>query len=72
MSETAVLVERLNTHIDDSTQRHKNHEERISPLEDFMKEIKNDIKWVQRILIGLVGLVASPYAVEIFKYFLKN
>ena len=72
MDETAVLVERMNTHIEDSNVRHKNHEERLKPLEDFAAEIKVDIRWVQKIGLGILAVVASPYAVEMFKYLLSK
>ena len=72
MTETAVLMERVNTHIDDSNKRHEQHEVRIKPLEDFVSEMKIDIKWIQKIGLGILAIVASPYAVELFKYLLKK
>ena len=72
MSENAVIEERLNTHIIDSNTRYKNHDERLVPLEDFMKEIKIDLAWVKKIGVGILGVVVSPYAVELFKYLLKK
>ena len=72
MSETAVLEERINTHIADSNVRHKDHEGRLMPLEDFMKEIKLDLGWVKKIGVGILGVVISPYAVELFKYLIQK
>lgn len=72
MSENAVLEERINTHIGDSNVRHKNHEDRLIPLENFMLEIRGDIKWVQKIGLGIIAVVVSPYAVELFKYLIQK
>ena len=72
MSDNAVLAERLDTHIDLSDKLHARHEQRFTPLEDFMKEVKIDIKWVQKIGLGILAVVISPYAIELFKYLLNK
>ena len=72
MSDVAVLQERMKTHMEDSNRRHENHELRLIPLEDFMKDVRNDLKWVQKIGIGILMVVVSPYAVELFKYLINK
>jgi len=72
MSETDVLIERLSTHITDSNDRHKQHEDRIRPLEEFMLEMRIDVKWV-KIIGGLVlAFVASPWAFRLFELITKR
>lgn len=72
MPENAVLIERIKTHIEDSNKRHEQHENRFKPLEDFMHEMKIDIRWVQKIGIGIMAILLSPYAVELFKYIISK
>ena len=71
MSETAVLTERLTTHIEDSTERHRDHEKRLAPLEDFMKETRNDVAWIKKIGSAILFAVSAPWIIKLLEL-IKN
>ncbi len=79
MSDLDVVLERLNTHIIDSGNKSDNlgkrlehHDDRLQSLENFMLELKIDVKWVQKIGLGILAISVSPYAIKLFDYLIKR
>lgn len=79
MSELDVVLERLNTHIIDSGNKSdflgrklECHDSRLQSVENFMLELKVDVKWVQKIGLGILAISVSPYAVKIVEYLISK